>query len=164
MDRFPKITPVHRDGDDAPGDLSKDDILAHKEELKNMQKKDAKHGGEINSLSKHGGDISSKANTMSGRYVLVIIKVKEVLAQSGRWKYSPVISSNAILSLLKAQSPLDPCLKLRLSVSGAYTRLSPLRHALLFTLYCTSLSIRTHPAGNPNKDRQLKILEIQQLN
>ena len=50
--------------------MSKDDILAHKEELKNMQKKDAKHGGEPNSLSKHGGDVKSMANTMSGRCAL----------------------------------------------------------------------------------------------
>lgn len=65
--RFPKITPVHRDGDDDPKELTKDDVNAHKEELKHMQKKDAKHGGEPNSLSKHGGDVKSMANTMSGR-------------------------------------------------------------------------------------------------
>ena len=64
--RFPKITPVKRDGDVDP-ELSKDDNLAHKEELKHMQKKDAKHGGEPNSISKHADNVKSMANTMSGR-------------------------------------------------------------------------------------------------
>lgn len=64
---FPKITPAKHDGaTTSDPELSKDDILAHKEELKNMQNKDAKHGGEPNSLAKHTDNVKSMS-AMSGR-------------------------------------------------------------------------------------------------
>jgi len=44
-----------------------DDIVAHKEELKNMQHKDAKHGGEPNNLSKHTDNVKSMSGGMAGR-------------------------------------------------------------------------------------------------
>ena len=49
--RFPNITPAKHDSSDQP-ELSKEELEAHKEGLKQMQKKDPKHGGEPNSLSK----------------------------------------------------------------------------------------------------------------
>lgn len=64
--RFPKITPVKHDGDVSP-ELSKEDVKAHKEELQHLQKKDPKHGGEPNNMSKFADNTKSMATGMSGR-------------------------------------------------------------------------------------------------
>ena len=65
--RFPNITPAKHDGqEDNAEELSKDDLKARKEEMRNMQQKDAKHGGESNRLTK-ADPISSSASTKPGR-------------------------------------------------------------------------------------------------
>lgn len=62
--RFPNITPAKHDAGTQP-ELSKEDVAAHKEELKHMQTKDAKHGGGSNIVSKK--DHVGSAAEMSGR-------------------------------------------------------------------------------------------------
>jgi hypothetical protein len=80
--RFPKITPAKHDGATTNDpELSKLDIDAHKEELKNMQHKDPKNGGQPNNLSKHTDNVKS-TSAMSGRQAIPTTPQKPTLVLS----------------------------------------------------------------------------------